>query len=205
VILEDHPLVPDAHTESRVLRCEDIEITYRGGDLDEALGAVATVGTDCVVLDLDLDHLVSPILTIASLVDTGAPVLVVGDPNDAATVRAALAAGVRGYVRRGADGEEVQAALTTVLAGGTYLSPEAAAAVEAHPRSPVGLSEQERRALVLYASGLTMRSVARHLGVSESTAREYISRVRAKYGKAGTRLSSKTDLYRMAQREGLLP
>ena len=97
------------------------------------------------------------------------------------------------------------AAIEAALRGEKYTSAEAAAAMLADSDSLVDLSDQERRAMVLYASGLKMRAVARHMGVSESTAREYIRRLRAKYEKAGAPLPSKTELYRMAQREGILP
>jgi transposase len=59
--------------------------------------------------------------------------------------------------------------------------------------------------MVLYASGLKMRAVARRMGVSEGTAQEYIKRVRSKYLQAGTPVSTKTDMYRMARNEGLVP
>jgi DNA-binding NarL/FixJ family response regulator len=69
----------------------------------------------------------------------------------------------------------------------------------------VALSEQERRAMVLYASGLKMRAVARRMGVTEGTAQEYIKRVRQKYDRAGVPLPTKTDMYRVARDEGLVP
>jgi hypothetical protein len=47
--------------------------------------------------------------------------------------------------------------------------------------------------------------VARRMGVTEGTAQEYIKRVRAKYLKAGTPVPTKTDMYRMARSEGLVP
>ena len=59
--------------------------------------------------------------------------------------------------------------------------------------------------MTLYASGLKMRTVARQMGVTEGTAQEYIKRVRAKYLKAGSPIPTKTDMYRRAQAEGLLP
>ena len=43
------------------------------------------------------------------------------------------------------------------------------------------------------------------MSVKPATAQEYIKRVRAKYLKAGTPLPTKTDMYRMARSEGLVP
>ena len=50
-----------------------------------------------------------------------------------------------------------------------------------------------------------MEAVSRRMGVSVTTAQEYIKRVRAKYLKAGTPVPTKTDMYRMARSEGLVP
>jgi DNA-binding CsgD family transcriptional regulator len=71
-------------------------------------------------------------------------------------------------------------------------------------QNKVQLSDQERAALTLYASGLKMSAVARRMGVSEPTINEYIKRVRAKYSTVGNPLPTKVHLYRLAQSEGWL-
>ena len=205
VILEDHPLVREALTTRLVHQCGDIDLVYSGSSVLEALREIDERGADCIILDLDLDDAVSPIVNIASLSECGVPILIVSALGDGATIRAAFAAGVTGFLSKSAEPEEFTAAVSAALEGQTYTSSEAAAAMLADSHSIVGLSDQERRAMVLYASGLKMRAVARHMGVGEATAREYIRRLRAKYEKAGTPLPSKTELYRMAQKEGLIP
>ena len=205
VILEDHPLVREALVARLVQHEGDIDLVYSGASVSEALAAIGRRGADCLILDLDLDDAVSPIVNIANLLEADVPILIVSALGDGATIRAAFSAGVTGYVSKSADPEELGAAVDAALRGEKYTSPEAAAALLADSTTVVGLSDQERRAMVLYASGLKMRAVARHMGVSESTAREYIRRLRTKYEKAGAPLPSKTELYRMARREGLLP
>ena len=132
-------------------------------------------------------------------------VIVVSALGDPATIRACLAAGVLGYVSKQARPEEVLQALQAALRGEQVMSPEVASALLHQADGQLNLSEQERRAMVLYASGLKMESVARRMNVSRTTAEEYIKRVRAKARKAGTPLPTKTDMYRMAQRAGMLP
>ena len=205
VILEDHPLVREALAERLVRHLGDVDFVYTGDSVSAALAAVERRGVDCVVMDLDLGDSVSPIVNVVSLAETGAPVLIVSALGDGVTIRAAFTAGVIGFLSKSAEPEEFVAAIEAALRGDKYTSAEAAAAMLADSDSLVDLSDQERRAMVLYASGLKMRAVARHMGVSESTAREYIRRLRAKYEKAGAPLPSKTELYRMAQREGILP
>ena len=205
VILEDHPLVREALADRLVLHLGDIQLVYVGDSVSSALSAIDQYGAECIVLDLDLNDSVSPIVNVVSLAETGVPVLIVSALGDGTTIRAAFAAGVTGYISKSAEPEEFVVAIEAALRGDKYTSPEAAAAMLANSDSLVDLSDQERRAMVLYASGLKMRAVARHMGVSESTAREYVRRLRTKYEKAGAPLPSKTELYRMAQREGILP
>ena len=205
VILEDHPLVREALADRLVLHLGDIQLVYVGDSVSSALSAIDQYGAECIVLDLDLNDSVSPIVNVVSLAETGVPVLIVSALGDGTTIRAAFAAGVTGYISKSAEPEEFVVAIEAALRGDKYTSPEAAAAMLADSDSLVDLSDQERRAMVLYASGLKMRAVARHMGVSESTAREYVRRLRTKYEKAGAPLPSKTELYRMAQREGILP
>lgn len=59
--------------------------------------------------------------------------------------------------------------------------------------------------LVLYASGLKLDAVARQLGIKTATVREYLERIRAKYDAAGRFAPTKTDLYKQAVRDGLVP
>lgn len=184
---------------------EDVDIIYAGDSIGEASSAIEAQGADLVVLDLDLNDGRSPVANVAAIADLGVPVIVVSALGDPATIRACLAAGVLGYVSKQARPEEVLQALQSALRGEQVMSPEVASALLHQADDQLNLSEQERRAMVLYASGLKMESVARRMNVSRTTAEEYIKRVRAKARKAGTPLPTKTDMYRMAQRAGMLP
>lgn len=195
-------LVPHLSDESAE---QSAEIVYAGASIDEAVRAISQAGADLVILDLDLNDGRSPVANVAAMADLGVPVLVVSALGDPATIRACLAAGVVGYVSKQARPEEVLGALQSALRGEQTMTPEVAAALLQHPDDQLKLSDQERRAMVLYASGLKMESVARRMNVSRTTAEEYIKRVRAKARKAGTPVPTKTDMYRMAQRSGLLP
>lgn len=205
VVLEDHPLVCDAMVSLLVPHLEDVEIVYAGGSIAEATVAIEQVGADLVILDLDLNDGRSPVSNVAAIADLEVPVIVVSALGDPATIRACLSAGVVGYVSKQAKPEEVLDALRAALRGEQTMSPEVASALLSQPDDQLSLSEQERRAMVLYASGLKMESVARRMNVSRTTAEEYIKRVRAKARKAGTPLPTKTDMYRLAQRAGMLP
>ena len=90
-----------------------------------------------------------------------------------------------------------------MAAGEIYLSVDLAAILAATVEKP-DLSPRELDALRLYASGLTLNSVARRMGISPHTAKEYIDRVRAKYSAVGRHARTRTELYAAATHDGLL-
>lgn len=205
LIVEDHPLVREALVARIAQALPSYEIRYNGASMAEALDVIAAEPIDCAILDLDLGDGSSPIANTALLVTAGAKVLIVSALADPATVSASLRAGALGFVSKAAPIDEFSASLAAVLAGDSYTSRDVAAMLYSDSTVTVALSERERTAMVLYASGLKMETVARRMGVKTSTAQEYIKRVREKYLKVGTPLPSKTDLYRQAREEGLVP
>lgn len=89
--------------------------------------------------------------------------------------------------------------------GTEALCPACQRMTEPTSRFPVVyLTRQERQALSLYASGLTMYSVARRMDIQPSSAATYIKRIRKKYAAAGLSLPSKVDLHRAAKELGLI-
>ena len=205
IILEDHPLVREALAERLVSHFRDMTMAYSGSSIEAALDHLEQSPVDCVILDLDLNDNNSPLNNILALVEYSSPVLIVSALGDSATIRSALAIGVKGYVSKQAESAQLIEAIEAILRGEEYTSPEVATALLSAKGPQVKLSDQERRAMVLYASGLKMTSVARQMGITAGTADEYIKRVRAKYRKSGIAVSTKTDLYRVAQSEGLIP
>ena len=121
-------------------------------------------------------------------------------------VRECISAGALGFVPKSDDAMVILEAIRAASRGETYLSASVAAALVADDggRATPKLSEQERRVLVLYASGLPMKSVARRLDVGYETAKSYLGRVREKYAECGRDARSKIDLRRRAVEDGLI-
>lgn len=83
------------------------------------------------------------------------------------------------------------------------MTPELATVIAGDPDRPK-LSIQEERALVLYASGLTLDAVAESIGVKPDTAKQYLERVKKKYAAVGRPARTKVDLSRVALADGYL-
>jgi two-component system, NarL family, nitrate/nitrite response regulator NarL len=161
---------------------------------------------DVVLLDLDLGDGTTAERNVAAIRAAGPAVLVLSATGRPAAVRDAMRAGARGYVLKHEEAAELRAAIRAVAAGTDWVSARLACifATDDAPDRPA-LSVQESRTLRLYATGLPIKSVARRLGISEETAKQYVRRVRKKYAQAGRAAPTKLDLYHRAVEDGHLP
>jgi len=203
-ILEDHPLMLRALSSNLALHLPDTELIYQGKSISDALTAMDVAGCDLVLLDLDLGDGIPPIQNLEKLLATGTPVLIVSALAEQFLVRQALTNGASGFISKNANEATLIDAVTSIISGENYMSADIATILLSDKTDP-GLSAQEKQALSLYASGLKLDAVARSMNLSRSTASEYIQRARKKYIKVGVNLPTKTDLYRQAQKDGLLP
>ena len=203
-IVEDHPLMLRALSSNLALHLPDTEFIYQGKSISDALSAITISGCDLVLLDLDLGDGIPPIQNLEKLLATGAPVLIVSALAEQFLVRQALTNGASGFISKNANEATLIDAVKSIISGENYMSADIATILLSDNTDP-GLSAQEKQALSLYASGLKLDAVARSMNLSRSTASEYIQRARKKYIKVGVNLPTKTDLYRQAQKDGLLP
>ena len=203
-ILEDHPLMLRALSANLALQLPDIEFIYQGKSIADATSVISAGGCDLALLDLDLGDGIPPIQNLEKLLATGTPVLIVSALAEQFLVRQALTNGASGFISKNANEATLLDAVKSIISGENYMSADIATILLSDKTDP-GLSVQEKQALSLYASGLKLDAVARSMNLSRSTASEYIQRARKKYIKVGVNLPTKTDLYRQAQKDGLLP
>lgn len=204
-VIDDHALVRQGLVRALATHpALDIEVVHEGADPAAVL--LLEPPPALVLLDLDLDGTPVGAEVVLAMVERGSSILVVSALGDARTIRALLAVGVAGFVSKREPTDSLVDAVSAVLRGESWTTPELASilASDDAPDRPQ-LSPQEHRVLVLYASGLTLDSVARRLDVRPGTVREYLDRVRAKYESSGRPARTKTELYREAVRDGLLP
>ena len=204
VVLEDHALVREGLERGLVDRFPQLNCAYSGESLVDALNAISGQDIDCAVIDLDLGDGRAVADVVSSFSSLQIPVVVVSALGDPAVIQSAILAGASAYVTKRSGFEELGEALGAILNDRDWMSPDFAGALIPKSQSGVNLSAQEQRALVLYASGLKMDSVARRMDVAPSTVKQYIDRVRDKYTAAGKLARTKTDLYRVARDEGLM-
>ncbi len=185
LIVDDHPIFRDG-LAALLGSVPDIAVIGVAATGPAAIEVVQAGGVDVVVMDLNLPCM-SGVQATANINSLPSPpaVLVVTMVDDDDTVVAALRAGARGYVLKGATGEEIAAAISTVAGGGAVFGAGVAAQVLALTSTAVasarhdsdGLTERERDILARLAEGASNTAIARSLGLSLKTVQNYVSRI----------------------------
>ncbi len=116
----------------------------------------------------------------------------------------ALTGGALGAVGAWEPVSELRRAVVAAGAGVPWVSPAVAEAGSQVREVRALLSRQEREVLRLYGADLPVKSVARRMGITVGTAKEYLKRMRAKLAARGVPVGTKVDLRVLAEQLGLL-
>ena len=128
-------------------------------------------------------------------------VIVLTMDDSAESMRAALASGANGYVRKDAPQSELTTALRSVAASGSYFGSSVIQrlAESAPPKAGELLTERQLRILVLLANGRSTKEIAFELGLSAKTVDSHRHRIMEQLG-----LGDLASLTRYALRHGLV-
>jgi DNA-binding NarL/FixJ family response regulator len=189
VLVDDHPLYRSG-LRAMTERTAGLRCVGEASSGEDALAVLADTPCDVVLMDLRMPGMGGVEATRRIAAGTSPPaVLVLTMVEDDEAVLAALRAGARGYVLKGADTAELSAAVSVVAHGGLAVGTAAAAGLVARldgdrgPAEPFPeLTDQERRVLALLATGRSTAGVAAELSLSSKTVRNYLSSTYAKLG-----------------------
>ena len=191
LVVDDHPMFR-AGVTGLLDSVADTEVVGSAGDGEAAVREATLTRPDVILMDLDLPGItgLEAIRRIAKASPESA-VLVLSMLDDDESVLAAMRAGARGYVLKGAGQEELLAAIRAVAAGGAVFGAAVAGRMLATldrpgpapgPRQPQfpELTDREAEVLSLMAEGRDNRSIAAELGVSAKTVANHVSHVLTK-------------------------
>ncbi len=191
VVVDDHPVFRMGMV-ALLASLHGFEVVGEADDLRGSIDTVVELRPDVVLMDLNLGEESGVVATreiVARCPDVGVLVVTMLDDDD--NVLAALRAGARGYVLKGAGPTEIERAVRAVAAGELLLSPGVAAralphlaGTRARARVFPQLTDRERDVLELVAQGLDNLTIARRLGLSDKTVRNNLSNVLNKLGVA---------------------
>jgi DNA-binding NarL/FixJ family response regulator len=190
LLADDHPTLR-AGLRAILETVEDVEVAGEAANGREAVDRAIARRPDVVLMDLEmpvLDGVEATRELHQRLPGTAVIVFTAFDTDE--RIVAAVEAGARGYLLKGATRDEIIRAIRVARDGATLLQPEIAAKLLRlmnQPRAshgPDALSEREREVLVLVVDGLTNKEIAARLTISERTAKFHVASILAKLGVA---------------------
>lgn len=205
VLADDHPVVRDG-LRSLLASLPGVEVVGEAATGRQAVREAVLHRPDVVVMDLhmpDLDGIEATRQVVRAVPAAAVLVLTMYDDDD--SVFAAMRAGARGYLLKGAGQHEIAGAIRAVAAGQAIFGPGVAARVlgyfAAPPRPGVpfpDLTAREREVLDLIAGGLTNAAIAARLGLAAKTVANHLSAIFTKLQVAG-----RAEAIALARQEGL--
>ena len=196
LIAEDQGLVLGALAALLDLE-PDLCVVAQARDGREALDLVDEHQPDVLLTDIEMPHVTG--LELAQAVRGHVPptkAIIVTTFARGGYLRRALEAGAAGYLLKDSPAQDLANAVRRVHAGGRAIDPELAAEAWSEPDP---LTERERRCLRLAGQGQTSADIARELGLSDGTVRNYLSEAIHKLGAA-----NRTEAARLARERGWL-
>ena len=165
---------------------DDVEIVGAAETGLRAVELAEQLAPDVILMDLrmpDLDGIEATRRLSRSAPATAVVVLTMFEDDD--SVFAAMRAGARGYLLKGAEQDEIARAISAAAAGEAIFGPEIAQRIIAHFASGAGstaatfpaLTEREREVLEMVAAGKGNATIAHELMISLKTVRNHVSNI----------------------------
>ena len=188
-LLDDHEIVRRGLADLINLE-SDMEVVGEASTKAEALARIPASHPTVAVLDVRLPdgNGVEVCRDIRSELPDIRCLMLTSYADDEALFDAIMA-GASGYVLKEIRGNDLMSAIREVASGKSLLDPTATQRVldrlrqgEHQDQRLQGLSDQERRILILIGDGLTNRQIGEAMHLAEKTVKNYVSSLLAKLG-----------------------
>jgi DNA-binding NarL/FixJ family response regulator len=185
LISDDHPHFRDG-MRALLLSAPDVEVVGEAGDGENTIRLSEKLQPDVILMDLNMPG-IGGIEATRRILHTSPhiSVLVISMYEDDDSVFAALKAGARGYLLKGALKAEILRSIRAVVSGEAIFGPAIAHRLMryfANPRPAQGeafpeLTDREREILELIARHETNPEIAKKLHLSQKTVRNHVSNI----------------------------
>jgi two-component system response regulator NreC len=201
VVADDHAVVRGGIRAVLERAGEEFKVVAEAADVPSTLEALRAHRPNLLVLDVSMPGG----STLACLEDFWSvhgelAIAVLTMHSDPEYARAAIRAGVRSFVLKQAEPDELLRAFRTAVEGGTYVDPRMGAGLASEPDdATTALSSRERQIVREISLGYTNAEIAERLFLSERTVKTYRARAIGKLG-----VSSRAELIQYARQSGLI-
>lgn len=205
VIADDHPVYLSG-LRMLLQAIREVEVVGEARSGTDALAEIYRLRPHLALVDVNMPGATG--IEVTKTLATRCPdtaVIMLSMLEDRDTFFAAMRAGARGYLVKGASTVDISHAIGTVRRGGVVFGPEVAMWALDYLNKPresskpfPELTDRERSVLELVADGMGNASIARRLGLSIKTVRNYLSRIFAKL-----QIADRTEAAVAARRAGL--
>jgi DNA-binding NarL/FixJ family response regulator len=189
LLVDDHPLVRDG-LRALLASVENMSVVGEAAGGEEAIERAVELLPDIILMDLHMPGMNGVEATRRILqAHPHAGILVLTMLEDDASVFAAMRAGARGYLLKGADQTEVLRAISVVAHGEAIFNPQIAERLIQYfanmqpilpPSAFPDLTDREREILGLIAQGQTNADIAEALVLSPKTVSNHVSNIFSK-------------------------
>jgi len=189
LVVDDHVIFRDG-IRTLINSAADLVLVAEASNGQEAIAAAVELQPDVVLMDVKMPDM-DGIQATRQIVQTSPHicVLTLTMLEDDSSIFAAMRAGARGYLLKGASHEELLVAIRAVATGQAIFSPPVAERMidffnAMRPANTHGLfpelTAREREVLGLVAQGCTNRTIAEILVVSPKTVSNHVSNILSK-------------------------
>ena len=189
LIADDHPIFRYG-MRTLLTAMPDMTVVGEAVTGEEAIQLTGALTPDLVLMDINMPGINGIEATARIREHHPHTAILIVTMLDDYSVFAAMRAGARGYLLKGAEPAETLRAIRAVASGEAIFSPGVARRLmdyfarlpvaSANPAAFSELSEREREVLTLIAQGLTNPAIAERLVLSPKTVRNYTSEIFSK-------------------------
>ncbi len=206
ILADDHHLLVESLRSTLSKRFTVAAVAYDG---DALLGLLPTTEAECLLLDLSLPGRNGlELIPAVRRLRPALKILIVTMHLDRSLADAAMQTGANGFVPKDSGLEELETAITAVLAGQRYLSPrlpphtQSVGLAASHPAFSK-LTPRQQEIVQLIGDGKTTADIASILGLSQRTVGFHRTNIRKTLGiDSELGLARQAVLFRMGQGAG---
>lgn len=169
LIVEDHPLLVEGLLNS-FAKAEDVEVVATAGTGADCLKKIKSCSTDIILMDLRLPDIQGAELAKEILkLYPETKIIVLTTHQQRFYIQTMIETGVKGYLLKSVNFDEILKAIHTVNEGGIYFCKDVMQQLRDDEQNQIFITKRELEVLKLIAAGHTNQEIADKLFISPLT------------------------------------